>query len=84
MLSDGGRTAETLLNLSNLPEICSLETSRPKYTNVQLPSTLMHQVARETLKINHFSVFTDEVVLALFCVIYKTIIHLGVGESGVI
>ena len=39
-------------------------------------------MARETLKTDHFSVVTDEVVLALFCVVYKTFIHLGVGESG--
>ena len=35
MLSDRGLTVETLLNLSGLPEVCSLETSRPKYTNLQ-------------------------------------------------
>ena len=113
MLSDGGRTAETLLNLSDLPEVCSLQTSRPKYTNlqflkenvvsftgpfycefivwwtfgqlaeviIQVSTSSKHRVARETLKINHFSVVTDEVVLALFCVVYKTIIHFGVGES---
>ena len=38
-------------------------------------------MARETLKINHFSVVTDEVVSALFCVVYKTIIHTGVLEK---
>ena len=35
LLSKGGRTAETFLNLSDLSEVCSLETSRPKYTNLQ-------------------------------------------------
>ena len=41
-----------------------------------------HREARETLKIDHFSVVTEEVVLVLFCMVYKTIIHLGIGESG--
>ena len=51
---------------------------------IQRSYSSKHQVARESLKINHFSFVTDEVVLALFCVVYKTIIHLDVGESGVI
>ena len=49
---------------------------------IQVSYSSMHRVARESLKINHFSVVTDEVVLALFCVVYKTVIHLGVGESS--
>ena len=51
---------------------------------IQVSYSSKHRVARESLKINHFSVVTDEVVLALFCVVYKTIIHLSVGGSGVI
>ena len=51
---------------------------------IQVSYSSKHQVTRESLKINHFSVVTDEVVLALFCVVYKTIIHLDVGKSGVI
>ena len=113
MLSDGDRTAKTLLNLSDLPEACSLENSRLKYTNlqfldenvypsldpsnasssydgplasseviIQVSNSSEPRVLRETLKINHFSVVTDELLLALFCVVYKTIIDLGVGESG--
>ena len=50
----------------------------------QVSNSSEPRVTRETLKINHFSVVTDEVVLALFCVVYKTIIELVVGESGVI
>ena len=49
---------------------------------IQVSYSSKHRVARESLKINHFSVVTDEVVLVLFCVVYKTIIHLGVGESS--
>ena len=36
---------------------------------IQVSYSSKHRVARESLKINHFSVVTDEVVLALFCVV---------------
>ena len=49
---------------------------------IQVSTSSEDRVARETLKINHFSVVTDKGVLALFCVVYKTIIPLGVGESS--
>ena len=45
---------------------------------IQVSNSSEYRVARETLKTDHFSVVTDDVVLALFC----SIIHLGVGESG--
>ena len=48
---------------------------------IQVSNSSEPRVARETLKINHFSVVTDEAVSALFCVVYKTIIHLGVLEK---
>ena len=35
LLSEESRTADTLLNLSDLSEVCSLETYRPNYTNLQ-------------------------------------------------